>query len=214
MKFKGIDLAGKRFGKLLAVRVSGRIYAGQWAWECKCDCGQTTRVCGASLRNGDTTSCGCVARMNSRKRLVTHGLSRLHKKAYDVWFQMHRRCNDPKNPSYCNYGGRGIAVCPEWITFEKFHEDMGDPPSKMSLERRDNHAGYCKENCYWTTRHIQNRNQRSNVWLEFKGERKIVTDWAKETGISKGQIQVRINKYGWSVAKALTTPVRPMRKKI
>ena len=55
-----IDLTGKRFGRLLVVKehehVKGQLCV--W-WDCHCDCGNDIVVRSYSLRNGDTTSCGC-----------------------------------------------------------------------------------------------------------------------------------------------------------
>lgn len=54
------DLTGQRFGKLVAIRPTGR--SNKWKselWECKCDCGNTTEVASAELVKGKTQSCGC-----------------------------------------------------------------------------------------------------------------------------------------------------------
>ena len=59
---KLIDLTGKRFGYLTVIkRVENTTYnSGSSAtWLCKCDCGKEKKIVGASLRKGDTKSCGC-----------------------------------------------------------------------------------------------------------------------------------------------------------
>jgi hypothetical protein len=43
--------------------------------------------------------------------------------------------------------------------------------------------------------------------LTFRGETKIVSEWGKQIGLQAGVIHNRL-KSGWSVAKALTTPVK------
>ena len=52
------NLVGQRFGKIVvtaeAPRKEGYIY-----WVCQCDCGKQTTVRTASLRKGETKSCGC-----------------------------------------------------------------------------------------------------------------------------------------------------------
>ena len=57
----GDDLTGKRFGLLQAVSYVGR-RKGRNVWHCQCACGQTVDVIESSLKNGNTTSCGCKAR--------------------------------------------------------------------------------------------------------------------------------------------------------
>lgn len=53
------DLAGRRFGKLVAVRPVGRSKGGV-VWECKCDCGNMKEVRSSLLVSGKTRSCGCM----------------------------------------------------------------------------------------------------------------------------------------------------------
>lgn len=52
---------GKRFGHLLVIgKCSGRNKNGCVTWRCKCDCGNETIVSSHHLRDGSTTSCGCI----------------------------------------------------------------------------------------------------------------------------------------------------------
>lgn len=37
---------------------------------------------------------------------------------------------------------------------------IGERPVGLTLDRRNNNLGYCKENCRWATRLIQARNRR------------------------------------------------------
>lgn len=71
------------------------------------------------------------------------------------------RCHLPSHPYYKDYGGRGIKVCEGWRTnFNLFVLEMGPRPINYTLERKDNEAGYYKENCEWVSQAEQNRNQR------------------------------------------------------
>ena len=80
---------------------------------------------------------------------------------YQVWANMLDRCTNPKNKSYPNYGGRGIAVCPRWYHFRNFAEDMGIRPDRvLTIERVDNSKGYDPSNCRWDTRSNQCVNRR------------------------------------------------------
>ena len=57
---KPIDLAGKRFGKLLALKVSETRNRGVLSWDCICDCGNSKVVASVDLRKGHAKSCGCM----------------------------------------------------------------------------------------------------------------------------------------------------------
>lgn len=85
---------------------------------------------------------------------------RLRDPTYLSWKGMKARCNNPNNPKYHRYGGRGIRVCDSWRVFENFLEDMGPRPTGMTLDRVNNEGNYEPGNCKWSTRSEQalNRN--------------------------------------------------------
>ena len=85
---------------------------------------------------------------------------KFHKKTYDAWWAMRRRCNDPTFSRYNDWGGRGITCDQSWNDFYVFLTDMGEAPEGHSLDRRDNDGPYNKENCRWTTRSQQAINTR------------------------------------------------------
>jgi len=115
---------------------------------------------------------------------------------------MIQRCTNPKNPVFSLYGGRGIAVDPNWLIFLNFYDDMGEAPTGLTLERRDNNKGYSKSNCYWATQKAQSRNTRRNHFIEFRGETLCVSAWAEKLGIRPNALQGRLKK--WPLERALT----------
>jgi len=128
---------------------------------------------------------------------------------YKSWYSMIQRCTNPKNRSYPDYGARGITVCFEWRKFEAFFADMGKKPSLLhSLDRKDNSKGYCKENCRWATKTVQNRNARRNRLLTFRGTTMCVSAWEEHLGFTPETIRQRLDKCHWSIEKALTAPQR------
>lgn len=65
-----IDLTGRRFGALTAIRPAEgdeRVY-GLPSWICRCDCCKECVVPGDYLRRGIRTSCGCRAGAAAKKR--------------------------------------------------------------------------------------------------------------------------------------------------
>lgn len=56
-----IQLAGQTFGRLKVIRWETSPKGNQ-AWQCLCDCGNTTWVVTGSLTRGNTRSCGCLRR--------------------------------------------------------------------------------------------------------------------------------------------------------
>jgi hypothetical protein len=80
---------------------------------------------------------------------------------YRTWVGMLQRCTNPRHISYPRYGGRGISVCDEWRSFERFLADMGEKPSPAhSIDRINNFVGYSKNNCRWATSKEQAQNKR------------------------------------------------------
>lgn len=114
---------------------------------------------------------------------------------YFAWKDMRRRCQKQSDPQWKDYGERGITVCERWRNdYDAFVEDMGERPDGMSLDRKDNSGDYTPENCRWATRTEQNRNARSNRYLEFQGRRMLLTDWAGELGIAVPTLHERLTK--------------------
>lgn len=132
---------------------------------------------------------------------------------YKRWYLMRRRCNNPSDPAFERYGGRGIRVCERWNeSLDAFIADMGYPPPRHLIERIDNDGPYSKENCTWATSAQQQRNRRNNINVTINGITRCLKDWCAITGVSYDAARERIHKLGWSLHDAATTPVDPTKQ--
>jgi hypothetical protein len=206
------DITGQTFGRLTAVERAGSDKRGKVKWLCRCSCGRDHITYGTNLRLGHTRMCRwCAERSNFKhgQCSLKHGGWRTMPE-YAIWQGMIRRCYTPTNHNYPGYGGRGIKVCDRWRTsFLAFMEDVGLKPSpRYTIDRFPNQNGnYEPGNVRWATRAEQSQNLRSNVLITYNGVTKILAVWARETRLKPSTIKDRIYRFGWSVEKALTTPV-------
>lgn len=158
------DLTGKIYSRLTVIKKYGLRKNGVAIWECKCECGNISRVNGSQLKSGRIKSCGCH-RINRMSKLnLGHGLRGHY--IYNIWRSIKKRCYDPKHKSYKDYGGRGIIMDSEWIDdVEAFFKHIGEKPtSKHQVDRKNNDGNYVPGNVRWATATQQARNRRSNVY--------------------------------------------------
>jgi hypothetical protein len=199
---KLIDLTGRIFGRLTVVR-----YVGNCKWECLCLCGNITSTLSRELKRGNSKSCGCLCSERTREANTTHGMKGT--RTYRIWAGMLTRCRNKNDPSFADYGAKGIRVCEQWYSFENFLADMGEAPSGFSIERKDNKLGYCKENCTWIPLGDQAKNRSSSVVIEIDGVKMVAADWDRENGFYPGTVAKRL-KNGWDIKDLL----RPINKNL
>lgn len=157
---KALDIAGKRFGRLVAIRNTGEKNGnGSYIWEFKCDCGNTHITGIGNIVYRGEGSCGCLTRELAADRLTTHGLSK--GKEHKSWCKINERCFNVDCVSYPAYGGSGITS--EFKdSFEEFYKEVGPYPSdgkRYTVDRIDNTRGYVKGNIRWATFAQQARNK-------------------------------------------------------
>lgn len=185
----------KRFGRLVVLaEAEPKVRPGKGVIRrirCRCDCGDERSYVLANIKRGASKSCGCLTREINRSRFLTHGESRNKRTGgisaeYRVWLHINGRCHTPSDTGYHNYGGRGIAVCPEWRdSYERFLADMGRRPSdEHQIDRIDNDGNYEPGNCRWVTFDVQCRNKRTNRWVMLDGEKMILEDAARKLGLT------------------------------
>lgn len=191
-------------GAILVERVNGRL------WKMRCSCGE----CFVAQPSDSKGVCRKCAMEKLSAERTKHGESprqgkRNASKLYSVWLNMRSRCYNPKNKKYKDYGGRGISICSYWddfLNFKRWSLENGFDES-LTIDRIDNNGNYCPENCRWINQKEQMRNTRVNHLLTYNGETKTMVEWSEITGIKYHTLKQRINKYGYSVERALTEPV-------
>jgi hypothetical protein len=223
-KIKAIDSVGKQYSRLtvLAVYYLDFGYPSKRCFfYCICECGNTAMPDMGAVRSGATQSCGCFLKEQVRK----HGFAR-HKnteelRLYQIWSGIKQRCLNENQKNYFRYGGKGVAICNEWVeSFETFLADMGPRPDKTySIDRIDNSKGYNAENCRWATKVEQAQNTSFNINVTFGSATRSLSYWCTMFAIDHGTVLSRVNrgKPPVSFQEALTRPVllrakRPSKK--
>lgn len=202
---------GKTFGRLYVTKDYIKDKSSRRKYLCKCECGNEIYVTSSHLTSRHTTSCGCKAKES--KNLLgdlsrTHGMT--DTRLYVIWIEMKRRINNKSDISYSRYGGRGITYCEEWEKFEPFYDwaMYNGYDDSLTLDRINVNGNYCPENCRWTTKKEQANNTRRNVFIEYNGERKTITQWAEEYHIGISTLYNRYKYLNWSFEECLTVPVK------
>lgn len=204
-----IDLKGQEFGSLKVLE-----YLGKSKWLCECKCGNKIIVLGGNLKRGNTQSCGCKRKKQSRingknnEKYVQIKQNTLYKKLYTTWIGIRRRCKSKKSSKYKDYGGRGIDICKQWDNFENFFEWSinNGVKSNLSIDRIDNNGNYEPNNCRWATSKIQQRNRRNSHIVKFKSNTYCITELAEKYNINIRTLRGRL-KRGWTIEKAITMEV-------
>ena len=123
---------------------------------------------------------------------------------YRSWKMMRVRCHREADKQYKDYGGRGIAVCPQWHRFENFLADMGERPEGTTLDRIDVDGDYTPENCRWADDRTQRRNRRDNRVVEYLGERMTLVEACERSGVEYNRAKDRLLRYGWTAERTFS----------
>jgi len=189
---------------------------------CRCTCGSEVEIERHNLKTGNTSKCKDCAKITRAENRRRHGHSMSRKDidpegygTYTIWQAMKRRCNNPTDRRYADYGGRGITVCEAWQdSYEQFLSDMGIRPTPQhQIDRIDNDGPYSPENCRWSTRMEQASNKRNNRLITAFGQSKTATQWARDTGIQRKTITRRIDLYGMTPEEAVTLKPHERKRK-
>lgn len=129
---------------------------------------------------------------------------------------MKRRCYNPEEKFYKDYGGRGIKVCDEWMdkkeghsNFQKWAVENGWEEGR-SIDRIDVNGNYEPNNCRWATPEEQANNRRNNNYVTINGVTKTTSEWSRQIGISQNAFTGRINS-GWTGEELLKPKFKPLK---
>lgn len=149
---KTIDLTGRRFGRLIAVKRCQRIIrpngSSRYRWECVCDCGQTKKIETWHLMAGHSNSCGCQTyKWMERGRAAKNLLFAKYKagaKKRGIVFELAFDGFITLCQSACDYCGASPSQSVKRrASYEHFHGDF----IHNGIDRVDNNQGYVVGNC-------------------------------------------------------------------
>lgn len=173
-------------------------------WKCKC--GKIGMGTFTDIKIGHTKSCGCYREVRTKEANKTHGFS--YHPLFHVYEGIKDRCYNPKSKHYKNYGGRGIKICDLWLSnkevFFKWAIDNGWIKG-LELDREDNNGDYSPFNCRFISKTLNQRNKRNNRIINYKGQKKTLSEWCIDFGLKYTIILKRILR-GWSIELAFETP--------
>ena len=200
------DITGRVYGRLTAIKPTKPNKHGQWLWLYKCECGNEieNEVFRKLTKNTGINGCGCFHHRSSN-----HGYYKTHKKLTWVHRAMKQRCLNESCKDYPHYGGRGIKVCDEWLNLKAFCDwaVSNGYQEGLTIERIDVDSGYNPENCAWICNDFQVRNRTISKIYEYNGLKGDARFWSEYSGIKYNTLRGRLHNYGWSIEKALTTPI-------
>ena len=158
---------------------------------CQCTCGKQSVKQTTEIYNRPGCACSdCRGKLRFK-------FQKEDNRFLNMLDNMKARCYRVNHPSYSNYGGRGITICEEWLSDTKNFVEWAksQPDNNLTIKRKKNDLGYSPDNCYFASRTEQNRNRRNAKWVEYNGERLLVSEAARASGIGVFTLRQRIKKY-------------------
>jgi len=188
----------------------GRDGAGHTRTKVKaqCSCGNIFHCELRCVIRGNTTSCGCRRKATLRRIKTKHGefTESGWTKELRAYYAMRKRCTNPNEPGYHNYGGRGIEC--RISSFAEFLACVGRAPTKgHSVDRIDVNGHYEVGNLRWATASEQARNTRKTLRACINGEERTVQDWCSFFKIPMYQFFNR-RRLGWRMEEIFNLEVR------
>lgn len=193
MNTQKIDLAGKRYGRWVVLEQAepGKGYSTRWL--CKCDCGTVKSADGQLLRTGKSQSCGCMS--EERRIQIPNSIMNDDERLRAIYISIRSACEQPKDPKYHKFGGKGITVCDEWKrSFQAFAEwsKKNGYTSGAFLLRYDVNQGYTPYNSKWAHSSNEGNGRKGSIMLTANGETHSIAEWTRITGLNRSSIEERL----------------------
>jgi len=128
----------------------------------KCECGKTFKRSFASIKAGNTQSCGCYRKKHPSG--FKHGL--INTRLYSIWREIKRRCYNKNEEAYVNYGARGITVCDKWKDdFKSFYDwaILNEYSDDLQIDRRENDGNYEPTNCRFVKNYVNHQKYKTHL---------------------------------------------------
>lgn len=193
---------GKKFGKWTVISFSYKDKYNHPFYKCKCECGNESDVDIYRMKYGHSLACH---RCRYNDMIVPLHIKRLR----NILSKMKQRCYNPKEPSYKNYGGRGIIICDEWLkgsdNFIEWALKNGYS-DELTIDRIDVNGNYEPSNCRWASQETQANNKRDNKIIIYKKEKYTLSQFCKKFNLNYKTVNARINTYGYTNPDDLLKP--------
>ena len=148
-RVSGNKLIGKKYGFLTVVKESGRNKWKQKLWLCKCSCGKEHVVHGRELKNGDTTSCGCLTHKTGCSHHKWSGYGDI---SGTKWYRIlhgaktrNIKVNVTKKYIHNLLYKQNFLCAVSGLSIDN---------SNMSLDRIDSNKNYEPNNVFWTHKNV------------------------------------------------------------
>jgi len=137
----------------------------------------------------------------------SHGMRR--HPAYQSWCNMISRCTNSNWAQFKNWGGRGITVCPQWLSsFLTFWKDMGPTWEKgLTIDRINVDGNYEPQNCRWISKQEQQKNKTLMLLVQTPHGTMRMPEAAALFGLKYDTLYHRYIRQNQHQAEKLVDPV-------
>ena len=120
------------------------------------------------------------------------------KRIRHIFTNMKQRCFNPSDKDYRHYGGKGVAVCNDWL----LHPDQFEAWSfthgyseQMTIDRIESNGDYCPDNCRWVTLEDNAKYKSTTRLIEVDEEMHTGRDWSLLCGLGVNTINKYLRAY-------------------